>query len=44
MNNDVQPLSEDAKQRLREQDPDWAYNMCCGRCLNGCYVDALTGA
>jgi hypothetical protein len=41
---DITPLSEDQKQRLREQDPNWAYNMCCGNCPTGCYVDALTGA
>jgi len=41
---DVQPLSEEQKQRLREENPDWAYFMCCGKCTKGCYVDALTGA
>lgn len=42
--DEVEPLSEDVKERLREEDPNWAYNTCCGRCLHGCYVDALTGA
>ena len=40
----VEPLTEDMKARLRADDPDWAYNMCCGTCTRGCYVDALTGA
>lgn len=42
----TQPLSEDAKRELRDRDPDWAYNMCCGEPFNcgGCIVDAMTGA
>lgn len=42
----TEPLSEDAKAVLREQDPDWAYNMCCGEPFKcgGCIVDKLTGA
>lgn len=40
----IQPLSEDQKARLRAVDANWAYNMCCGRCTSGCYVDQLTGA
>lgn len=40
----IEPLPEGAKARLRAEDPDWAYNQCCGACTAGCYVDALTGA
>lgn len=40
----VAPLDEETKAKLREQNPDWAYDMCCGKCTAGCYVDALTGA
>lgn len=43
-NSVVRPLSEEQKALLRNMDPDWAYNMCCGRCTFGCYVDQLTGA
>lgn len=42
----TEPLSEEAKAELRERDPEWAYNMCCGDSLKcgGCFVDKLTGA
>jgi hypothetical protein len=37
-------LSEDQLQELRERDPNWAYNMCCGKCFGGtCWVDMATG-
>jgi hypothetical protein len=42
--SDIQALSEEAKDHLREQNPNWAYDMCCGECVGGCYVDKLTGA
>lgn len=44
MSGEPQPLSEETKSQLRAEDPDWAYKMCCGNCIDGCYVDALTGA
>lgn len=44
MGERIEPLSDEVKQRLREDDPNWAYTMCCGVCTAGCYVDALTGA
>ena len=42
----TEPLTEEAKAQLRQQDPNWAYNMCCGEPFNcgGCIVDKLTGA
>lgn len=36
---------QDIIDQLREQDPNWAYNQCCGNCTGGtCWVDQLTGA
>lgn len=37
-------LSEHDKELLRQDNPNWAYDMCCGKCVSGCYVDQLTGA
>lgn len=42
----TEQLTEMQKEALRAENPNWAYDMCCGEPFNcgGCVVDRMTGA